>query len=696
LDTPSQTPSDLAAPGPEEIALLSRVDIFEALPDELKQELAMRLMPRQVKAGELLFREGSEGDALFIIKKGSVLVFNTDATFGLTCELARLGPGQAFGEMALVSDAPRSASVKALDDLSLLVLSSGDFLALVHKAPGVGLMVAGVLAQRLDKLNHAQGVQFGSLRSQTYNEEVASLIPTHMIQRHRMLPIERAGRTVTLATPDPGNLLGLDDIRRVLRGMEIRLLAVSEADWATFLGRHGLDGGGAARGAPAARPAARPTPAARPGLVPRPGAEGPAARTSRLRYRRTQTLQLDERRAGVTQVRGVDVSEVVSQIFIEAIDRSASDILIEPEAHGVTVRFRVHGELKFRQGEIPIAVLPALISRIKVLAGMDITERRLPQDGRISLTVDGQNYDLRLSTIATHNGERVGIRVLDASKLGQGLDSLILARNVAYTVRNLMFQPNGLVLITGPTGSGKTTTLYSAIRERNVPELSICTVEDPIEYDLAGISQVQINDDIGLNWTTVLKTFLRQNPDIILVGETRDAATAKMACNAALTGHLVLTSFHTNDAVSAVVRLMGMGVEPYVLASCLQGVVNQRLVLRLCPECARPHSYPDVVYRNLAHAGVQLEAGATLHRATGCDACFGTGYAGQVGAYEVLVSSPELRAAIGRQADGQELEAAIPDGTYMPMARYVSFLLAHGLTTPEEVIRIMPGEEEDR
>ena len=691
------------------MGLLNQVDIFEPLPIEVKQQLAKRLIPKALQPGELLFREGNDGDALYIIKSGTMLVFTTDKTFGLTCELARLTSGQAVGEMALVSDAPRSATVKAVEKVELLMLSRADFLALVGDNPMVGLLVAGVLAERLKQLNAAQGIQFGSLRNRKPDEELRLLIPEGLIKRHRMFPIERVGRTVTLATPDPGNMLGLDDIRRVLRGLEVRLMAVSEADWEAFMKKQ-FGGSAASTARPTSRSGATSRPVGRPptGATIRPGGARPAGRSGvkttarrdaptagRLRYRRQQKLQIDDRRQS-TASRGTEVSELVTRIFLEAVDRAASDILIEPEAHGVSVRFRVNGGLSYRPGEIPVNMLSPIVARLKVLANLDITERRLPQDGRIGLNIDGQNYDLRLSTLNTYYGERVGIRVLDASKLGEGLDSLILARNVAYAVRNLIHQPNGLVLITGPTGSGKTTTLYSSLRERNVPELSICTVEDPVEYDLAGISQVQIHEDIGLDWTSVLKTFLRQNPDIILVGETRDASTAKMACNAALTGHLVLTSFHTNDALSAVVRLMGMGVEPYVLATCLQGVVNQRLVLRLCPECSQKHSYPDVVYRNLKNAGVELEEGSALYRSPGCETCNGSGYAGRIAAYEVLLSSQELRAAVGRQANLGELQESVPEGTYMPLSRYSAFLLAKGLTTPEEIIRIMPGEEEDR
>ncbi len=657
------------------LAAVARIELFASLPAEYQQVLAERLKPRALGAGEVLFREGDEGDALFIIQSGSVLVYTTDKTFGLTSELARLGPGQAVGEMALLSEAPRSASVRADEGpAELLVLERRVFRSLVRRRPDVALQIAGVLAGRLERLNRTQGIQFGSLRNRRPSEALRGLIPEALVRRHQMFPVERSGRTVTLATPDPGNLLGLDDIRRVLRGMEIRLMAVSESDWSRFIEAQ-LSGGEAA-------PRGRST-----------GAEAQRRAPGRLRYRRPQQLVRDERRP---PSRGTEVSDLVSNIFIEAVERSASDILIEPEAHGVTVRYRVNGALVHRPGEIPAALHAPILSRIKILADMDITERRLPQDGRIGITIDGQSYDLRVATVNTSYGERVGVRVLDASRLGAGIDSLILASEVAYAVRNLIYEPNGLVLITGPTGSGKTTTLYSALQERNVPELSICTVEDPVEYDLPGISQVPISEELGLGWAAVLRTFLRQSPDIILVGETRDAVTARMVCNAALTGHLVLSSFHTNDALSAVVRLGGMGVEPYVLATCLKGVINQRLVLRLCPECAAPHRYPGVVYRNLRNAGVVLEEGAQLYRSAGCRSCHDSGYSGRIGVYEVLLGSTELRDAISARAGLDELRAAAPEGTYMPLTRYSAFLLARGMTTPEEIIRILPGEEEDR
>jgi len=655
---------------------LDEVEIFTGIGPDLKAKLAECLTPRALAPNEMLFREGSPGDALYLIRSGHVTVFIQDRSFGLTLELAQLGAGQAVGEMALVSDATRSASVRAIDRVELLALSKAHFHALIKHFPAAGLQVAGVLARRLEKLNRAQGIQFGSLRGRRLDRDLMGMVSTSLIKRHRMVPIERAGQMVTLATPDPGNLLGLDDFRRVLRGMDLRVMAVSEADWTTFSSRYLGDAAerdrrrGAFTGLP----------------------------LPKVEYNRTNSLPTEGQEGGpvITPGRGPEISKLVTRIFVEGIEDSASDILIEPDKEGVRVRYRVHGQLVDRKGEIPLGLHSTLASRIKVLANMDITERRLPQDGRISLNMGPSRYDLRVATVMTPYGEKFGIRILDSSKLRQSLDALIVAPNVAYLVRNLFFQPGGLVMVTGPTGSGKTTTLYSAMLERHIPEISIVTVEDPIEYDIAGISQVQVNDNVGLDFPRVLRTFVRQSPDIILVGETRDPETAHISCNAALTGHLVMTSFHTNDAFGAVVRMLGMGIEPYMLSTCLQGVVNQRLVRRVCPECTEAHVYEPVVHRNLDNAGVHLEEGTTLYQGRGCDDCHSSGYQGQIGVFEVLTVTPELKSAIAQRTDSHGLREAAPEESYLSMAKYAGFLLARGLTVPSEVIRIMPGEEEHR
>jgi general secretion pathway protein E len=318
----------------------------------------------------------------------------------------------------------------------------------------------------------------------------------------------------------------------------------------------------------------------------------------------------------------------------------------------------------------------------------------MPQDGRISLKQGTKNYDLRLATVNTKYGEKIVMRVLDPSSLQADLGSLILADKICTAIRNLFYRPNGLVLVTGPTGSGKSTTLYASLAERRAPEISIATIEDPIEYTMEGITQVQVNEAIHLGFPDVMRTFLRQDPNVILVGETRDAETAKLACSAALTGHLVISSFHTNDSISAIQRLRAMEVENYLVADALLGVINQRLVRRLCPACRTEHSYGELVTQNLQRAGVAVDANTKFYKGAGCAQCRGEGFKGRAGVYELLIVSPAVKEAISRGAPAHELrKSALDEGSYVPLARYASFLLAEGLTVPSEVLRILPRNE---
>lgn len=659
----------------ERTSWLDSIAIFQPLKPQLKQQLEAQLTQRALRAGEVLFSAGDEGDAMYLIASGMVSIYLSDSQLGLTYELAKLGAGQAFGEMSLVTGETRSASVRAVDDTQLMVLSRDVFYRLVNAAPSVGLTIASVLAKRLNQHNQNQGIEFGSLASKPFDPSLLDLIPPPVIKRHRMVPVSIVDGIATVATPNPENKLGIDDLKRVLRGMEIKVMAVSAMDFEQFVKRHIAD-------ATERKPA-----------VIQQAKSNYAAAAQQLVFLGGGALSSEENEAQIMQVaQGADVVELLSTIIVEAIDRGSSDVHIEPDRNRMVVRYRIDGRLSFRDGTIPIAAHQPLISRLKVLASLDITERRLPQDGRISLEIGGKGYDMRIATLNTKYGEKATLRILDSSNIEQNLSSLILADKVSQVVRKLFYRPNGLLLVTGPTGSGKTTTLYAALKERHNAELSICTIEDPIEYDVPGLTQVQVNETIGLGFAEVMRTFLRQDPDIILVGETRDAATAKLACNAALTGHLVLSSFHTNDAVSAVLRLREMDIEPFVLSGALLGVINQRLVRRICPSCRIQTEYSEVIRQNLEKAGFKADAGASLYKGAGCSACNGEGYKGRVGVFELLVASNAVRDAISEGVSAQDLQKAAEGGSYVSLQRYASFLLNEGLTVPSEVLRILPKE----
>jgi type IV pilus assembly protein PilB len=668
--------ADLGASRPDNdrvVRLLDRVDMLRPLSHDLKSKLAPHLKVVDANPGEVLVHEGDPGDSMYIIANGLVSVYRSDRDLGVTVELAKLGSGDNFGEMSLITGAPRSANVSAIETTRLFVIDRPVFERLVETVPKVGLQIAARLANRVNDLNQAQGVRFDSLEGRDFDEHLLQLVPVATIRRLQMVPLSENRGIVEVATPQPHNRAGLLEIRRLLRGMQVRLIAVSVTDFSSFM-RDKVE-----------------------------RSEGSSTRTRMaFRQRLQQRLQKLEygqtaatanlRQAGPANTQ--EVSRLLDAIIVEAVDRDASDVLIEPAKDEVRIRYRVDGRLEDRDGKVALGLHLPMLSRLKVLAQLDITERRLPQDGRIAMTIDKETYALRVSTVNTRWGEKVVLRILDSSRLQMSLSSLILHDRALEMLRRMIFQPGGLVLVTGPTGSGKTTTMYAAIIERHSPDVSIVTVEDPVEYDLDGVTQVQVNDGIGLSFPTVMRSFLRQSPDIIMVGETRDRATADLTFNAALTGHQVLSSFHTTDTISTIPRLRDMGIERFVLSSALEGVINQRLVRRICDRCRQPEQYSEVVINQLKEAGVRVPNSGRMFLGRGCDACNGSGFSGRCGVYEMLRIGNAMRDAInGELSPDEMIEAARLDG-FVPMSEYASFLLAEGLTVPTEVLRVLPMTRE--
>ncbi|MDP2340559.1 MAG: ATPase, T2SS/T4P/T4SS family [Deltaproteobacteria bacterium] len=669
-----KAPAPAAAPtGPTP---LDHISLFQPLTAQVRGELAAWMQKRVCATGEVIFNEGDPGDAMYVVEDGYVSIYVTDKDMGLTVDVASLGRGEAFGEMALVTGEGRKASVKALEKTSLWVLHRDVFFRLVQAVPQMGITIAATLARRLDQVNRTQRVAFGTLRGAKIPDELRDAVPQAVCMRHQMVPVQSAAGIVTLACVDPQNRVGLDEIKRMLRGVDIKVMAVGEDDFQRFMATQ-MTQNLAAR-VIQQQSLQKNYVALAKGAVSYFGSAGEQTDAEKMK----------------AMAGSADVVELLNQILFEGIDRGASDIHIEPERNTLVVRYRIDGRLVVRPGEININAHTAVVSRLKVLAAVDIAERRMPQDGRISLKMSGKNYDLRLATVNTKYGEKIVMRILDPSSLQADLGSLILADKVCTAIRNLFYRPNGLVLVTGPTGSGKSTTLYASLAERRSPEMSIVTIEDPIEYTMEGITQCQTNEAIGLGFPDVMRTFLRQDPNVILVGETRDAATAKLACSAALTGHLVISSFHTNDAISAIQRLRAMELENYLVADALLGVINQRLVRRVCPACRVETNFGDLVVQNLARAGVVITPGTKFFKGAGCAQCRGEGFKGRAGVYELLLVSPSVKDAISRGAAAHDIRTmASADGSYVNLARYATFLLSEGLTVPSEVLRILPKVE---
>src|ERR1043166_4958300 len=380
------------------------------------------------------------------------------------------------------------------------------------------------------------------------------------------------------------------------------------------------------------------------------------------------------------------VVRLVNGLITRASEARASDIHIEPTDDSVKVRFRIDGALKEIE-TLPTHLKSALVSRIKVMSGLDIAERRLPQDGRLRLAVRGHEIDLRVATSPTIHGESVVLRILDRSKLSLDFNVLGFDPDTLETYLHAIRQPHGIVLVTGPTGSGKTTTLYASLAVLNLPDRKILTIEDPIEYRLNGINQTQVKPQIGLNFAAALRSFLRQDPDIMMVGEIRDLETAEVAVQAALTGHMILSTLHTNNAASTVTRLRDRGVEPFLITSTLNAVLAQRLVRRLCPKCREEYVPSDAVLKGLA-LDVPSGSIARLFHPRGCDVCDHTGFHGRLAVTELLVMNEEITRLVLARAEAREIQrAAVAAGSMRTMFGAGLAKAQDGLTTIEEVLR---------
>jgi len=389
-------------------------------------------------------------------------------------------------------------------------------------------------------------------------------------------------------------------------------------------------------------------------------------------------------------VEGSPIGNLVNVALLTAVRDKASDIHIEPDRNGTRVRYRIDGLLRDLM-KPPAGMHAAIVSRVKVIGKMDIAETRLPQEGRVRIIAAGREIDLRVSSMPTLLGEKLVIRVLDKENLRVRMEDLGFRTQLLETLTKMLHQPYGLILVTGPTGSGKTTTLYSALDLLRSPEHNIVTVEDPVEYQLDLVNQIQVNASIGMTFARALRSILRQDPDIIMVGEIRDEETARVALQAALTGHLVLATLHTNDAPSAVARLLDMNIEPYLLASALHGVVAQRLARTVCPSCATKY-YPSEVV--LADAGLTDKAGKTFRRGTGCQQCHNSGFQGRLGVYELLEVTPEIRGMIHASAAAHELREQHRKQGGLTLRDEGVLLALAGKTALEEVLRVTHNQDE--
>ena len=665
-------------------SFLSRLPLFAGLAAADCAQLEERMPRREFAPGSVIVREGGAADSAFVVLSGLVAVRRKDPASGIDFLLAELGPDQMFGEMALLTKKPRGASVVALEATTCAVLDRALFEAVMRSLPAFGLSITGALAERLDRANQHVGVEYMNLSRVKVDPRVLTLIPMTLVTEHHIVPVAFCNNRLTLAMTNPNNVVAFDDVRRIVKGVLIEPVVVTEEDFKRFMSTTYAQ----ATTRPEAPPAA-PRPSSR---APSDAKGASATTVDLLQSDIIRDLQLaadadlteaDTKQDLMNASEDAPIIRLANSILGLAIKQGSSDIHIEPMEQSVTVRFRIDGVLHVVQ-QLPKKVQLGLMSRLKILSKLDIAEKRLPQDGRISVTMEGKAIDFRVSTVPGKWGEKVCMRILDKSNTSLGLDKLISHAPTLALVREMVAQPYGIVYVTGPTGSGKTTTLYSALAEINDPEMNISTAEDPIEYDLPGVTQIQVHADIGLTFAAILRAFLRQDPDVLLVGETRDKDTAHTAVEAALTGHLVFTTLHTNSAAVAFTRLNEMGIEPFLVTSSTIGVIAQRLARRVCQSCREPYVAGPESCRFFG-----LPDGATLYRGRGCNTCSGTGLKGRIGIYEVMRMTPALRAMVGRGARAEEIHAAALAEGMIDLKGYAALLLLEGQTTVEEVTSVV-------
>jgi len=654
----------------DKMMCLSKTELFKSLSPEELQKLESRLKERVYPPNTAIVREGAPGDAMFIIKDGKVDVKKREQSTGIDMTIASLGGGACFGEMALLTGNPRSATVMATMATSVFVLEKKDFEALLRENPTISMSLNKIVAERVEAQNIQRGMGVKSLASTNIDADILLLIPKQTITRQKVLPISYANNTLMLGMTKPNDILAIDEVRKFVKGVAIEQVLISEDELKVFMEKD------------------------YPEII-KKGEEKIEVSIDNL-LDNMDNLQSDilkdmeieegkEDEIGVadleSEAQGAPIVRLTNSIIGMALKKGASDIHIEPMEKGCRVRYRIDGMLK-EEMMLPRKVILPLISRIKIISKLDITERRMPQDGRITMRIDNKSVDFRVSSVPTKFGEKICTRILDKSNTMLGLDKLISHRPTLDLIREMIAKPYGIIYVTGPTGSGKSTTLYSALAEKNSIDVNISTVEDPIEYDLAGINQVQVNSDIGLDFARVLRAFLRQDPDIILVGETRDKETAKIAVEAALTGHLVFTTLHANDAPSTFMRLNEMGIEPFLVSTSIIGIISQRLVRRICPNCKEKYKPDNVIAKYLG-----LPEDTELYKGKGCDTCNMSGYKGRVGVYEVLSVNESLRHFIGEGADTQTIRQEAIRGGMRSLKDYCLILLNEGLTTVDEVLR---------
>ncbi|MDO4754610.1 MAG: ATPase, T2SS/T4P/T4SS family [Bacillota bacterium] len=505
--------------------------------------------------------------------------------------------------------------------------------------------------QLFDVLSDQFGIPYVDIATMQIDPKVPKIIPESLAKKHKLIPIKIDGNILTIAMEDPLDIIAQDDIRLVT-GLEISVVISSSRDILSAVNRY-YDTSDQAKSA--------------------------------IEDFNAQKMDfVHEEKVEDASVSTAPIVRLVNTIILQAYKSKASDIHIEPYEYHFRVRMRIDGELRELMSQ-EIAMHSALVTRIKIMSKLNISEKRVPQDGRVETTIEGNQLDMRVSVLPTVYGEKVVIRLLDKSGLALSIDQLGFSKENQEKLMKMLLVPEGIVLVTGPTGSGKTTTLYTILKEMNQPTKNIITVEDPVEYRLDGINQVQVNVKAGMTFPAGLRSILRQDPDIIMVGEIRDSETAEIAVRAAITGHVVLSTLHTNDTVSTIARLTDMGIPSYLVSSAVVGIIAQRLVRRICPKCGEVR---EATLQEKQFLGIDPSRQVSVKQGKGCNHCGGSGYKGRMAIHEVLLMDTTMKRLVSANAGEEELWHAARQGGLKTLNQNCVQLVLEGRTSVEELVRV--------
>jgi type IV pilus assembly protein PilB len=683
---------------------LASARAFAGVDAAVVTKVAPHFEGKRFAAGSHILRAGAPA-SFGILYSGRASTRLINAVSGEATVAHELRVGEHFGEIATLLESAQPHEVVAEGECVVLLMSASAFKWLVARAAPFNQALAKTLATRLlraqmtavgtsarpsrppdarrpdtgppprpaelrpAELRPAASngvIPFYRTSDFDVNDQLVAHVPVESILAHRFLPLALEGNTLTVGMVDPYQGAAIAELGRVLRGIEVQVAGIGYDDYMAVLARLRLDAG--------------------------PRRHGAQLSAEAIAYEKDDQEREAEHGLGVI---GNEVVGLVDKICKSAIAQGASDIHVEEQRTGVRVRLRVNGLLRDSSEYIPTSLARGLVARIKVLAGLDITERRRPQDGRIGLRVGRREVDLRISTLPTRSGEKVVMRVFEAANMLRPLEQIFLDKGTLETMRDALNRPYGAVLVAGATGSGKSSTLYACLHERKTsrPDTNICLVEDPIEYRLEGVTQVQVNDAVELTFAKVLRAFLRQDPDVIMVGEMRDAETARIALEAAMTGHLVFSSFHANDVPAALQRLENLGCNRTMIAQSVALVIVQRLVRRLCAHCAVLADPPRALLGSLVERGLVVEGTSIqVPRARGCDRCDHTGYSGRVAVMESLKVNEAVAAALMSDERLDEIEkAAERDGLMVPFRRSAAALMARKIIAPGDALLAVAG-----